>query len=157
MRSAGFFLLALFAACERTPDSGAPPAQRYGPLMIESGYRLQVLGRAATARNWELAAHESKRLRELFALELPRAAPPEDAVVEVLLARSRGLLRTRLPALDAALAARDPAAFSTAYRGVVDACNGCHAGAGFEPIVIPHEPGAPFPRTDPPGGVPSPP
>lgn len=120
---------------------------RYGALMVECGYHFQVLGRAAAAGRWELASFEAKELTELFAEDLEAAPPPQDAVVEVLLSRNRGFLEGVLPPLVSALKARDPARFAEAHRATVEACNGCHAQAGYEFIEIAPEPGADFPRT----------
>ena len=109
--------------------------------------RHTKLGLAGAAQNWAYAAYELNELRETFEdvgtlvpkhgnLDIPPAiastvAPPMDA-------------------LDAAIKAKDQAAFTKAYADLTAACNACHQSADHPMIVIqvPAFTGTGFPDQD---------
>jgi len=118
-------------------DKGAPGAAYHpglGDLMTAFVQPRHIkLGLAGAAQNWAYAAYELNELRETFEdvgklvpkhgnLDIPPAiastvAPPMDAV-------------------DAAIKAKDQAAFTQAYANLTAACNACHQSADHPMIVI---------------------
>jgi hypothetical protein len=78
---------------------------------------------AATAKNWELAAAESRNLRQSFdtiAKSIPRYEGND--VQQALSA----YVAKPLNAADAAIAAGDARRFAAAYRELTASCNECH-------------------------------
>jgi cytochrome c553 len=136
--------LALLSCSQRAPSA---PAPRFGDLMTQVGRRFELLGRAAVAKRWELAAFELDELRETFE-DAPTAVMPADVKANL-----PQLVKTFLPSivsgLDAAVAKRDPAALVTAFASAAQACNGCHQEAGKPYIEIPLKPGETVPKLDP--------
>jgi len=140
-------LLAIWALASCTERGAATAHPRLGSLMTEVGRRFELLGRAATARRWELAEFELGELRETFD-DVPRAVMPDDVKADV-----PTLARTFVPviedALAGAVATHDLAQLEPAFAAAADACNKCHQAAGKAFIEVPARPGQPVPRLDP--------
>lgn len=130
------------------PETGQIQRPRYGALMSEMGQRFELLGQAAVARRWELAAFELHELEEVFE-ELPTAQPPEDIGDVDLRGVEQAFINTHPSELDSALTARDSSAFSAAFARAAATCNGCHKTSTHGFIEVPSEPGAPVPKMDP--------
>jgi hypothetical protein len=132
-------------ACPELLSAGQP---RYGELMVEVGRRFELAGRGFRARRPELAGFELEELQELFAEDLPKAAPPRVNAGVDLAGLAGAFRQTNLAELQAAVRARDPRAFALAYGRAAETCNGCHRASGHAFIEIPTQPGAPVPRFD---------
>ncbi|HEX7478750.1 MAG TPA: hypothetical protein VF331_13160 [Polyangiales bacterium] len=153
------FLIALPAgvlACSQRPaaaPSAAPPPAparvAYGSVMADVARRFELLGRAASARRYELADYELGELGEQFQDALPHAAPPKEGHPDVLPRLAEAFLRTNLADLARALAAREPAGVTSAFERTATACNECHHASGHPFIEVPTTPGRSIPNTDP--------
>jgi hypothetical protein len=129
-------------ATNRTePEASAP---HFGEEMERIGRRFERLGRAGVVRRWELARYELHEIEEGVEA-LGGATPPEDLVGADLHGLAEGFVARALPTLDSALASRDTAAFSTAFREVARECNACHQAIGRAFIQVPEVPGAEVP------------
>lgn len=137
-------LLALAACSGGTPRA---PAPRLGDLMTQVGRRFELIGRAGTAKRWDLAGFELGELHETFD-DVPKAIMPEDVKADVP-QLAKGFVPTIESNLDAAVASRDPARLATAFAAAAGACNSCHQAAGKPYIEIPTVPGQSVPRLDP--------
>ena len=92
-----------------------------GTVMIEYADRYSRLFYSAKAGNWDMAKYqldEMKEIQEVGEITRPGRAP-------MLQAFEKGFLDP----LDKAIAAKDAAAFDTAFKAATDGCNGCHAGS----------------------------
>jgi len=91
---------------------------------------------AGAAGNWELAAYEANELDETFEDVKTYQGTWKNVPVDRLVG---ALLEPSLKKVDAAIAAKNIAAFKTAYGGLTAACNACHTAArhGFIRIVVP--------------------
>jgi hypothetical protein len=78
---------------------------------------------AGAAKNWELAAAESRDLRQ--SMDRIREALPTYENNDVAVAIS-SFITTKLDAVDAAAAAADPVRFAAAYKDLTQGCNDCH-------------------------------
>jgi hypothetical protein len=142
-------LLFLLGCKERPPQPAAQSAgTHYGALMSEVGRRFELLGRAAVARRWDLAAFELAEMEETLE-ELPRAKQPEKTGGANLRGLEQALTSTSLPELKSALKAREPARFASAFGHAAAMCNGCHQASEHAFIEIPSQPGAGVPKLDP--------
>jgi hypothetical protein len=91
------------------------------------------LGLAGTAQNWAYAAYELGELRETF-----------DDVGQLVLKHGNleiapaiaSTVKPPMDALDAAIKAKDQAAFTKAYGDLTAGCNACHQSADHKMIVI---------------------
>ena len=109
-----------------------------GTVMIEYGNRFTNTYYAVKGGNWELAAYQLKEALEIQ--EVGEATRPGRA------GALKGFETAFVGDLDAAIKAKDAAAFETAFTAMVKGCNACHAGQGFEYIkyVLPDAPPAPL-------------
>jgi hypothetical protein len=144
---------ALSAGCTRHQEqeheaTGSAGAERYGSLMFEVGQRYELLGRAASAKRWELAAFELHELEETFE-ELPAAKQPDNPDHVDLRGLEEAFENTHPPKLRSALKAKDGSAFSKAFKDTAGTCNACHDATGHGFVEIPGEPGATVPKLDP--------
>lgn len=140
----------VLSGCDRSSPAPAPaPAPHYGEVMSSIGRRFELVGRAASAARWDLAAYELHELDELLDDDLPAAAPPKISNGTDLRALAGALAKTNVPELEGAVKARDAAAFKRAFASTAAACNGCHQSTGHAFIEIPAEPGAGVPKIDP--------
>lgn len=96
------------------------------------------LGIAGKARNWEYVAYEARELRNAFN-RVARTIPTfnKQSMPDMFNAN----IMPAMDKLDAAIKAKDGAAFDAAYREVTTSCNNCHTGLDHAYIVI-HEPAA---------------
>ena len=90
-----------------------------GTVMIEYGNRLSRLWFAANADNWDMAKYQLDEMIEIQ--EVGETTRPGRAAG--LKAFEDGLLKP----MDAAIAAKDKAAFTKAFNTTIAGCNGCHA------------------------------
>jgi hypothetical protein len=105
------------------------------------------LGLAGAAQNWPYAAYELGELLETF-----------DDVGKLVLKHGNleiapaiaSTVKPPMDALDAAIKAKDQAAFTKAYADLTAGCNACHQSADHKMIVIqvPAAGGTPFPDQD---------
>src|ERR1700691_1490095 len=128
--------------------SKAPYHPGLGELMTAFVQPRHVkLGLAGAAQNWAYAAYELGELQEAFddagklVLKHGSLAIP-DAIAATV--------KPPLAALDAAIKAKDQAAFTKAYADLTDGCNACHKSADHAAIVIqvPTVSGTAFPDQD---------
>ena len=109
--------------------------------------RHTKLGLAGAAGNWDYAAYELDELKETFdgigqlILKHGTLAIP-DAIASTV--------KPPMDAIDAAIKAKDEAAFTKAYGELTTACNACHQSADHKMIVIqvPTVSGTAFPDQD---------
>ncbi len=90
-----------------------------GTVMIEYGNRLSRLWFAVNADNWDMAKYqldEMTEIQEVGETTRPKRAP-------ALKAFEDGYLKS----IDAAIAAKDKAAFTKAFDTAITGCNACHA------------------------------
>jgi len=128
--------------------SNAPFRPGLGDLMTAFVQPHHIkLGLAGAAQNWPLADYELDELKETF-----------DTVAKLILKHGRlsipeaikSTVVQPLDAVDAAIKAKDPAAFTKAYVDLTSACNACHQSAAHPMIVIkvPDISGTAFPDQD---------
>jgi hypothetical protein len=141
-------LLASSGCKERDRLPTDQEAPRYGALMTEVGRRFEMIGKAAAAGRWELAAFELHELEEAFE-ELSGARQPEHPDGVNLAALEEAFSNTHPPELRIALEGKDLARVETAFARTAATCNGCHRETGHGFIEIPSQPGAAVPRLDP--------
>ena len=111
--------------------------------MIEYSNRYTNMFYAAKGGNWDLAAYMLKEALEIQ--EVGETTRPARA------AALKGFEETFLTPIGDAIAAKDFAAFETAFNAGIGGCNGCHAAQGFRFIkyVLPAAPPMPL-STSPP-------
>jgi hypothetical protein len=126
-----------------------PTAPRYGALMVEVGQRYELMGKAAKAKRYELAAFELHELEEVFEEDLPRARPPKESAGANLASLAEVFVQNQLPALKKAIESKDPKAIATAYSQASASCNACHQASTHKFVEIAAELGADVPRLDP--------
>jgi hypothetical protein len=141
-------LCALALAIGGCSGGGDGEQPRYGELMTEVGRRFELMGRAAQAGRWELAAYELHEIEEIFE-DLPEARPPDESRNVDLATMARTFAQAHPPALEAAIRTRSATALSAATAAAASACNQCHEASNHKFIEIPATPGAPVPRLDP--------
>ncbi len=136
----------------------APDAPHYGDVMTEVGRRFELVGRAAQARRFRLAAYEIGEMDEALDDDLPRAQPPRKGDPKKLAALIGELEKQQLPALEKAVRSRDSAKVADAFAEAAGTCNACHAATGHDFVQIPTDPGKSVPLLDPrPAAAPAPP
>ncbi|MGZ3279505.1 MAG: hypothetical protein ACXWKT_14920 [Caulobacteraceae bacterium] len=139
--------LAVAAAAQTPSVAQAPPPAApqpdyhpsFGDLMTFAVQPRHIkLGIAGKARNWEYAAYEASELRNAFG-RIGRTIPTyrKQALPDVFAAN----ILPSMDKLDAAIKAKDGAAFDGAYKEVTASCNNCH-GALDHAFVVIHEPTA---------------
>lgn len=87
--------------------------------MAEIGYRFTELHFAGQDRNWDYAKYQAEKIELALRLALERR--PQRA------RSAQPFLEEDLPAVRAAIAGRDPAAFAAAMERLRTACMKCHA------------------------------
>ena len=134
-------------ACTAKPtDSQTPPQPEYRPsfgdLMTMAVQPRHIkLGVSGHARNWSYAAYEASELRNAFN-RIGRTIPTfkKQSVPDLFAAN----ILPSLDKVDAAITAKDGAAFDAAYKNVTASCNACHVSLDHADVVI-HEPsGSPY-------------
>lgn len=109
-----------------------PADQQYvpqlGDIMDRVLVRHQKLDLAARARNWELAAYESRQLRaNLAEAALLYSGIPVTNVTT---------LASRLETVEKAISAKDSQAFAKGFTELTGGCNECHQSMGRAFIMI---------------------
>jgi len=109
-------------------NTGAYRAQSFTPgfddlmtMLIQP--RHAKLHYAGAAKNWELAAAESRDLRQSFDRITQTLPTYENNDVRVAVAN---FITKKLDAVDAAVASADAPRFATAYKDLTVGCNDCH-------------------------------
>ena len=146
-----------------TPGKGggetapARPSVRIGRVMVETGHRFELAGRAFRAGRWGLAQYEVHEILELFESDMRRAPLPgvcDDPTADGAYER---LVDGQLDTLRGAARDHDAGAFERGYGAVSASCNGCHAGCGVSFVEVPDTPGEAVPRLDRVGAADAPP
>ena len=95
--------------------------------------RHTKLGLAGNEQNWAYAAYELNELREAFD-DVAHLVPKHGTLA--IPAAIASTVEPPMAALDAAIKAKDQAAFNTAYKELTGSCNACHQSADHPMIVI---------------------
>jgi hypothetical protein len=133
--AAGLAVSALAQAPAPAPAGPQPDYHpSFGDLMTMAVQPRHIkLGIAGKARNWEYAAYEASELRNAFG-RIGRTIPTyrkqtlSDMFAENIL--------PSMDKLDAAIKAKDGAAFDGAYKDVTASCNNCHGALEHGFVVI---------------------
>lgn len=147
--------VAASTACTRPSDGDrratATPigGSTYGAAMADVGRRFELLGRAAASGRHALARYELDEIGEVFDETLPSASPPKEGDASALGASARKFAEHDVPALRAALDARDATAFEREFARVAESCNACHRSSGHGFIEVPTAAGRSVPDTEP--------
>ncbi len=114
--------------------SAAPYHPGLGELMTAFVQPRHIkLGLAGSELNWPYAAYELGELTETFD-DVAKLVPKHDNLpIPEMIAST---VKQPMAALDAAIRARDAAAFTKAYAELTASCNACHQSAGHPMIVI---------------------
>lgn len=143
------------AGCSRGDTSSTSaaratePNEALGEVMIGIGHRYEMAGRAAVANRFELAEFEIGEIQEAFEGDVPHATLPKEGPTAQIAPMAADFLKTAVPELKKAAAAKDRAAFDKAFQSASAACNSCHTASAKPFIQIPSVPGKPVPDTDP--------
>jgi hypothetical protein len=126
--------------------SAAPYHPGLGELMTAFVQPRHIkLGLAGSERNWPYAAYELGELAETFD-DVAKLVPIHDNLpIPEMIAST---VKQPMAALDAAIKARDAAAFTEAYADLTASCNACHQSANHPMIVIRVPTVSPFPDQD---------
>ncbi|SRR6266851_569020 len=126
--------------------SASPYHPELGDLMTAFVQpRHTKLGLAGSDQNWPYAAYELSELRESFD-DVARLVPKHGALA--VPAAIDSTVRPPMTALDAAIKAKDQAAFTKAYGELTASCNACHQSADHAMIVIQAPTVSAFPDQD---------
>jgi hypothetical protein len=123
---------AAFAQAPAAPQPDYHPS--FGDLMTMAVQPRHIkLGLAGKARNWEYATYESSELRNAFG-RIGRTIPTyrKQALPDMF----ASAILPSMDKLDAAIKAKDGAAFDAAYKEVTTSCNNCHMGLEHAFVVI---------------------
>jgi hypothetical protein len=118
------------------------PAQSHA--MIDVGWHMANLWFAAREQHWPLAAFEVSEVRNRIRWTIrinPTVKGPDGNPVD-LKGIFDGIDTSALPALKKAVDEKNPAAFESAYRGMIESCYACHKAAG-KPYLRPMVPTTP--------------
>ena len=138
--TAGLAAAALSAAALAQAPAPAPAGPQpdyhpsFGDLMTMAVQPRHIkLGIAGKARNWEYATYEASELRNAFGrigrtIPAYRKQPLPDMFASAIL--------PSMDKLDAAIKAKDGAAFDAAYKDVTASCNNCHGALDHGFVVI---------------------
>jgi hypothetical protein len=128
--------------------SAAPYHPGLGELMTAFVQPRHIkLGLAGQAQNWDYAAYELEELGETFD-DVGKLVPKHGNLA--IPAAIDSTVKPPMAALDAAIKAKDQAAFTKAYADLTASCNACHQSADHPMIVItvPTVGGTAFPDQD---------
>ena len=133
--AAGLMVLTAFEAHAAEP---AAPQPDYHPSLADIMTmavqpRHTKLGVAGRARDWPYLAYEARELRGAFN-RVVRTVPTfnKTDMADMVAAN----MKDPLDQIDAAIKARNGAAFDAAYAKITNACNVCHKGLDKEFVVI---------------------
>ena len=121
----------LFAAepdAQKQLDAIKAAIPKFAIPMREVGDRFQNIYFAAHGGNWALAAYMSKYMNG--AMNPAALTKPDEYKVW------KSFYESTFAPVNKAIMAKDLKAFDTAYKAVVDDCNGCHAGMGYGFIKV---------------------
>ena len=153
----GVFLAALAAAagCARRAAAPAPPPAAsaaavpfvpgLGEIMAANQARHVKLWLAGDASNWPLAAYEVSELREGLD-DAVKYHPIQEGSPLPISGLFPRIMTEPLKNVEAAVAAKDHAAFVAAYDALTAACNSCHQAANFGFNVVKRPDSNPFPN-----------
>lgn len=113
----------LKGSTEKKLDTLAEIQPGMGTVMIEYSNRYTNTYYAAKGGNWDLAAYQLKEALEIQ--EVGETTRPKRA------GALKAFETAYLEPLDAAIKAKDFAAFDKAFKAGIQGCNGCHASQGF--------------------------
>jgi hypothetical protein len=144
LMSAGICALATSAAAQQGANmpgmdmhdvaSQTPYRPGLGDLMTASVQPRHIkLGLAGAAQNWDYAAYAARELRESFETIAKLVIKHGNLEIAPAIAAT---VKQPLDAVEAAIKAKDQAAFTKAYADLTDACNACHKSADHAMIVI---------------------
>jgi hypothetical protein len=125
------------AAFAQAPAPAGPQPDyhpSFGDLMTMAVQPRHIkLGLAGKARNWEYATYEASELRNAFG-RIGRTIPAyrKQALPDMF----ASAVLPAMDKLDAAIKAKDGAAFDSAYKEVTASCNNCHMGLDHGFVVI---------------------
>ena len=125
------------------------PKTSLGNVMVEVARRFEIAGRAADANRFELAGFEAGEIGELFETDVPGAEMPKEGPTAHIPTMAKAFLAANAPELKKAAAAKDRAAFATAFRDAAAVCNACHQASDKPFIQVPMEMGKVVPVLDP--------
>jgi len=141
------------AALPQIAPPAPPPNSAPAPYTLTMGDMMNTLvqprhaklGLAGRARNWPLAQYALVEIRQAFA-GIEKAQPtfrglPVAQLVEAALTQP-------MNAVDAAIKARDPKSFDTAYAQLTQGCNACHTALDHPFVVIKTPDASAFPNQD---------
>lgn len=144
--AAGLATAALSAAALAQAPAPAAPQVDYHPsfadLMTMAVQPRHIkLGIAGKARNWEYSTYEARELRNAFN-RVARTIPTfnKQSMPDMFAAN----IMPSMDKLDAAIKAKDGAAFDAAYKEVTTSCNNCHTGLDHAYIVIREPTSSPY-------------
>jgi hypothetical protein len=137
----GVLSAAAFAQTQTQAPAAPQPDYHpsFGDLMTFAVQPRHIkLGVAGKARNWDYAAYEASELRNAYG-RIGRTIPVyrKQALPDMF----ASAILPAMDKLDAAIKARDGAAFDAAYKEVTASCNTCHTGLDHAFVVI-REPSA---------------
>jgi hypothetical protein len=132
------------AALAQAPPAGPQPDYHpsFGDLMTMAVQPRHIkLGLAGRARNWEYATYEASELRNAFG-RIGRTIPTyrKQALPDMF----ASAILPSMDKLDAAIKAKDGAAFDAAYREVTASCNNCHGALDHGFVVIREPTASPY-------------
>ena len=142
LASAGAVCAAAFA---QAPAPAAPQPDyhpSFGDLMTMAVQPRHIkLGLAGKARNWDYAAYEASELRNAFG-RIGRTIPAyrKQALPDMF----ASAILPSMDKLDAAIKAKDGAAFDSAYKEVTASCNNCHGALEHGFVVIREPTSSPY-------------
>jgi cytochrome c556 len=142
--------LILLLAIAAGAAAAAPPQPDYHPSMgdlmtMAVQPRHTKLALAGQAHNWTYAAYESSELRHAFDRVAKTIPVYRDNDIA---GAAQQNMKAPLDALDAAIKARNAAAFTVAYGKVTKGCNACHQSNAHPEVVIKSPSANAFPDQD---------
>ena len=142
--------LAVLAALAASAAHAAPPPADYHPSMgdlmtMAVQPRHTKLGLAGQTHDWAYLTYEAGELRHAFDRVAKTIPVYRDNDVAGAAANN---MKAPLDALDAAIKARDAAAFTRAYGQVTRGCNACHKSLEHPEVVIKSPVGGAYPDQD---------
>jgi len=140
----------LAAQAQSGPAAAAPPQPDYHPSMgdlmtMAVQPRHTKLAYAGQARNWTYAAYEADELRHAFDRVAKTIPVYRDNDIA---GAAQQNMKAPLDALDAAIKARNAAAFAVAYGRVTKGCNACHQSNAHPEVVIKSPAAGAYPDQD---------
>lgn len=136
---------ATLAVAQAPPTPAAQPVLKLslGDLMTALVQPRHIkLALAGKARNWDYAAFGLHELEETFEMIEQYVPRYRNAAMPDLMKMIEASMKT----VEAAIKAKDGAAFDAAFAKLTDACNACHVTTEHKAIVIRVPTTSPFPN-----------